>query len=296
MAGLIINGKEVDVEGVDIVNFVDRPDIALDRGDGGKRRTKWVRMQIDHTTKGIPGGKNRKPQSIRPGKGPDRKADFSVVKMWRDDPRHSAAHCVIDADGSVVQLADLFSTKAFHASNVGVNEFSVGWEMFQEKDASLWEITLDIQVKLNIAVCRALGIQMQVHRPYRNGPLDRLMKGGSDCVGVFGHRDVTNNRGQGDPGDFIFDKLVEAGFEVFDFAAGEDREVWKERQDRLDLVPDGLPGPQTVARLKEAGYRDGIWALGKAEDQSSKEPADTRVCELTCPFKPFAQLITPPQS
>ncbi|MCG8418487.1 MAG: N-acetylmuramoyl-L-alanine amidase [Proteobacteria bacterium] len=296
MSGLVIHKRVVPVPGLEIVNFLDVPDVALAPEDGQTRRTRWVRMQILHTTKGIPHHRNRSPQRVRPGAGSRDGRDRAVVAYWQRDPRSSAAHGVIDVDGSIVQLADLAVCKTFHAGNRGVNEFSVGWEMLQEGDGSLWESTLDAQVALVITVCRAFGIQFQLHRPYRRAPVPRLVDGGADCVGVFGHRDVSRNRGEGDPGDIIFDKLLDAGFESFDFSVGEDLEVWKDRQERLDLVADGIPGPQTVARLREAGYCDGIWALGKvrADDvgELDDEPRDSRVCELPCPLAALTRLAT----
>jgi hypothetical protein len=57
------------------------------------------------------------------------------------------------------------------------------------------------------------------------------------------------------------------GAEAFDFEAGEDLAVWKDRQRWINrrgynLVVDGVPGAKTTQALREIGYRDGIWALG----------------------------------
>src|SRR5262249_26980222 len=103
--------------------------------------------------------------------------------------------------------------------------------------------------------------------PYKNEPLRRMVDGGESCVGVFGHRDNTGQRGFGDPGDEIFARLAAAGAERFDHNAGEDLDVWKDRQRALSgngttLTIDGIPGPSTVLALKAAGRADGIWALG----------------------------------
>ena len=53
-------------------------------------------------------------------------------------------------------------------------------------------------------------------------------------MGIFGHRDVTTNRGLGDPGDAIFERLASAGYEAVDFAASQDIETWKLRQEELN--------------------------------------------------------------
>lgn len=51
-----------------------------------------------------------------------------------------------------------------------------------------------------------------------------------------------------------------------------------ERQEMLGLLPDGIPGPQTVAALEEAGYVGGIYALGKVSARDP-EPAPEPVPE-----------------
>lgn len=262
MSGLVIDGAEYRVPNVNVESFLGNPKLARGAEDGRARRTRWVRMQINHTTKGIPGGRNRTPQVLRPGAGPDAGRDERVASFWTNSPRQSGAHTIIDTDGSIGQVADLLTVAMYHAG--AVNEFSVGHEIFQDSDASIWEASLRSCVAMNVAICQLMGIQLQIHRPYQ-GPIRRLREGGKDCVGIFGHHDVTSNRGPGDPGELIKDFLVDAGAEVFDFSAGEDRAAWSERQRELGVVDDGVPGPQTVAALREAGYRDGIWALGKGD-------------------------------
>ena len=256
--GLIIDDVEHAIDGLVVTNYLD--DLRLNRGaeDGRRRRTRWVRQQINHTTKGIPGGGDWRPQWLRPG-GEDRGKEFDVAKFWSTSPKQSGAHTVIDTDGSIGQIADLLKIAMYHAGRV--NEFSIGHEIYQLNDAGIFQATIEACVKLNMAVCGLFGIQFQIHRPYQ-GPLSRQWK---DRVGIFGHHDVTNNRGPGDPGEFIKDALVTAGAEAFDFKDGEDIGVWKERQYELDLHPDGVPGPMTVKALKLAGYHHGIWAFGKAD-------------------------------
>jgi len=245
-----------------IQNYTDDPALSRGKEDGRARRTRWVRMQINHTTKGIPGGSNRTPQTLRPGAGPDQGREFKVAKYWSGSEKQSGAHTIIDTDGSVGQTADLLTVAMYHAG--AVNEYSVGHEIFQESDGGIWEATIESCVAMNLLICQMMGIQLQIHRPYQ-GPITRLRTGGKDCVGIFGHHDVTSNRGPGDPGEFIKDYLVGAGAEAFDFDAEEDKAVWAERQRELGVDDDGVPGPQTVAALREAGYRHGVWALGKGD-------------------------------
>jgi hypothetical protein len=76
---------------------------------------------------------------------------------------------------------------------------------------------------------------------------------------------VSNNRGAGDPGDAITEMLITAGYESFNFAHDEDKETWMERQEKLGILPDGVPGPWTSnaimehPTLAEAGNALGLW-------------------------------------
>lgn len=263
MPGLIIDGTEIEVEGLSIRNWND--DRRLRRGseDGRWRRTRWVRSIVCHTTKGIPGGRTYTPQNVRAGTGPDLGKEFDIARFWSGTKRQSGAHLIIDTDGSIGCLADLLLEEMFHAGNRHMNTNSVGIENYQLADGSLYESTLDACVALCDALCIHFGIQRQVHRPYLGRPVRRLQAHGNDCVGVFGHRDISTRRGPGDPGDALLCRLIDAGYEEFDFETGEDLAVWKERQSLLDVKDDGIPGPVTRHALEEAGFRHGIWTLGR---------------------------------
>jgi hypothetical protein len=258
MPGLLVNGKQVPVENLTIINPMDAEWCRLESKDYSRRPTPWVRQVILHTTKG------NWPQTVLAGRGGGGKAKL-VADMWRGDPKSSSAHLVIDNDGTVACLCDLATTQAFHATVS--NAWSIGIEMYQESGNGIYEAVYDATVKLVPALCRIFGIQFQIpKRPYRNAPLRRMADGGRLCVGVFGHRDNTEQRGRGDPGDEIFARLAKAGAESFDHDAGEDLEAWKARQAELNqrgaqLVADGAPGPATVAALQAAGRGHGIWTL-----------------------------------
>ena len=259
MPGLLVNKKEISVENLTIVNPNDAGWCRLEPKDYMQRPTTWVRQIILHTTKG------NWPQSVLAGCGSGGKAKL-VADMWRGDPKSSGAQIVIDNDGVVACLCDLATAGAYHATVS--NAWSIGIEMYQESGDGIHEAVYDATVKLVPALCRIFGIQFQIPKhPYRGAPLCRMTDGGKSCVGIFGHRDNTERRGRGDPGDEIFARLAKAGAELFDHDAGEDLEVWKARQAELNqrgakLVVDGVPGPATVAALNAAGHRDGIWALG----------------------------------
>jgi hypothetical protein len=124
-------------------------------------------------------------------------------------------------------------------------------------------------------LCDYFEIPLQVPGvQYKNRPLFRMdcegpTPGGPDCVGVFGHRDNTHDRGQGDPGDYIKGRLIAAGAEPLDYDAKQDREVWRLRQRKLNrlltekrapvapLIADGLAGPATIRAMKSLGYTHG---------------------------------------
>jgi hypothetical protein len=248
--GLLVAGLVVPVPGLEVINPVNGPAwCKLDPGDYRRRRTKWTRAVVLHTTKGI------WPQHVIPGAGPGGK-DKHVASWWHRDPEHSAAHIVIDTDGSVACLADLATVCAYHATVS--NEWTVGIELYQLGNGGIYEATLAAAGVLVPAICEALSIPFQmVGDEYRNRPLRRLVDGGPDVVGVYGHRHNTHRRGRGDPGDAVFTELELRGAERFDFDAGEDLAAWKRRQQHLGVKADGIAGPATMAALRRAGFACG---------------------------------------
>lgn len=247
--GLLIGGIVHSVAGLDIVNPVDGPSwCKLDPGDGRRRRTPWVRQVIVHGTRG------GWPQNVLPGAGKGDRAKV-VADFWRGDPTHSAAHLIVDTDGKVACLCDLASTTAFHATVS--NEWSVGIEMAQLGAGDVYEATLGATVRLVAALCDLLGIPKQMPDRYEGRPLKRLLDGGPDFAGVYGHRHNTDRRGRGDPGDAVFLELAAAGFERFDLDTGADLAAWKRRQAKLGVKADGIVGPGTMAALRAAGYASG---------------------------------------
>lgn len=261
--GLLIGGDLVPVPGLSVIppaGYGGPGWATLGPDDYTARHTGWIRQVIVHTTKGA------WPQRVVPGAGLGDRAKV-VADFWRGDPAHSAAHLVVDLDGTVVCLADLARVEAYHAERS--NPWSVGIEMYQLSDGGLYEATLDATARLVVALCDHFGIPEQMPRgPYRNAPLRRMemgsgstrsQSGGPNCVGVFGHRDNTERRGRGDPGDEIFTRLSALGFEGWDYDAGEDlaagrrrQRVLNERGETLDV--DGVCGPGTMAAVKRQGF------------------------------------------
>jgi len=256
--GLIIRGQQVEVPGLDIRSWHDDPKLKLASEDYRGRPDTWVRGIILHTTQGIPGGRDKRPQDIRPGLGPDTGRDERMAQMWSMDDRKAGAHLVVDHDASICCLADLQDHMPFHAGNV--NAVTIGIEIYQGKAwAELYEGQLEAVVTLVDFLTKTFSIQRQIHHPYGRQALKRGLKRGIDMVGVFGHRDVSNNRGEGDPGNPIMQMLIDSGYEAFNFAHDEDKDAWEARQCALGLLGDGVPGPKTATALRDAGHKNGLW-------------------------------------
>lgn len=257
---LILNGKRFEVADLSISNFIDFPQYRLNmKKNGRKRNTSWVRSIVLHTTKGWPDVTHPKPQQLFPGYGSNQKAGEKCINVWKD--ANAGAHLIVDFDGAIYQCADLLTEVTYHATIV--NEVSVGIEIYQGSKAELYEGQLEITVKLLDALTALLGIQRQYHFPYQSNSLPSRLTlsstAGKDVVGIYGHRDMTTNRSEGDPGDLVFQQLQKAGYEAFDFSKNEDIGVWKKRQEQLKIAPDGIPGPHTVKSLIQQGYADGLW-------------------------------------
>lgn len=181
----------------------------------------------------------------------------------------SGTHLLTGLDGCVVNTADLVRFIGWHAGakDADANPRSWGHEMKEHYDGGVYQVTLDNTAKATLFDTALLGVQRQCPIKYiNNKPNARFAKNhGWDLIGVFGHRDVTGNRGYWDPGDVIFDLFGKLGFERFDFYAGQDLDVWAKRQEWLRELGlyhgaiDGIAGPGTTGALKQLGFPSGIF-------------------------------------
>lgn len=271
-SGLLVAGLHVEVPGLTILGPGDVPWIRLARGGANnapdfrpRSPGMWLRQVIIHTTWG------GWPHVIVPGAGPRGGAKITA-DYWHTSPdgrrQSGGTQLVVDEDGSVVCLADVVATTAYHAT--WSNAWSVGIEMFQWPGGRIREATLDATVRLVRALCELLAIPFQVPiRAYPGAPIARMVRGGPDMAGVFGHRDNTAERGRGDPGDEIGARLRAAGAEALDFDAAEDLAVWRRRQRKLNAITarrgagrlldvDGLAGPATLTLMRDHGFARGL--------------------------------------
>jgi hypothetical protein len=262
-SGVVLSGRVVALPELNIIPPASHggPHWAfLNSADAPPRPELWIRQLVVHSTRG------RWPQPIIPGPGPGGEA-ANVADVWNRDPVHSGAQIVVDSAGSVACLCDLEDTMAYHAE--ASNRWSVGIEMLQLRDGSMYQATIDATARLCVALCDVLGIPAQFHcRPYDGTPLSRMEAGsgrqrrnlgGPDVVGIVGHRDNTSERGRGDPGDAIYAALLSGGAEPLDFASGQDLAVGRRRQTALNargerLTVDGLVGPASVAAARRHGF------------------------------------------
>jgi hypothetical protein len=237
-------------------------------GDYMARPTPWIRQVLVHSTVGD------WPMTVLPGAGAPGRAQH-YADVWQTDPKHAGAHLTVDTNGDVYCMCDLERIAAYHAE--ASNPWSIGIEHCQTAKGEMYQATIDAGARLVVALCELLGIPLQMPPlTYRGDPLWRMetgtgpsrhQLGGPDCVGVFGHRNQTSERGRGDPGDAVMQALSRAGVRQVDYDLGEDLTLGRKRQaelNRLDsvagntyrpLVVDGVLGPSSIATMRRLGFR-----------------------------------------
>lgn len=256
---LVFGGIAHEVEGLRSVSYLDNPALAPRITDFNKR-TKRIRAIVVHTTSGGCGAGKVKPGNF-PG---DDKRGALLARYQTRTSRRVSWDYTIDRDGVVFCQNDPLELSAWHAT--AWNPISVGIELVQDPDGSLYEDQLDALVLLVDELTRRLRIQRQIAW-VRDAPVLELLaradergaKRGADMVGVFAHVHNTRDRGAGDPGPAPFRALKAAGYEPFDFAAGADLSTWRERQRALGIAADGLPLDHTCAALERSGRPCGLW-------------------------------------
>ncbi len=218
-SGFVINGKAELLDGLVVQNYLDNPHLRLAPDDVRRRAaSEHICAVVLHTTKGIPGGRDHRPQVIHPGIGSSSRAGERIVGSWTlDSDVHAGAHLIVDFDGRVYCCADLARQAAYHAGPA--NGASIGIEMMQGSDAGLYAGQLEVVVSMVEVLCARFGVARRIPLPYTDHPVPALDGQHLDGIsGVFGHRDLTSTRGRGDPGDAIMDLLAAAGFELHNFS------------------------------------------------------------------------------
>lgn len=173
--------------------------------DGARRWQNPIAVVL-HTIHGRRG-------ALRPGAGPPGVAE-RLARYQARTARKVSWHFTVGLDGAVLQSADPGPWSCWHAGHA--NAWSVGIEMCQEPKGDLYEATIAATVQLCEALAAAYAIPRRVPGP--RVPVRRwqpVKEGGGEkrWPGFLGHRNLTREKGLGDPGDQVFDALVAAGFE-----------------------------------------------------------------------------------
>lgn len=265
--GLLIAGAIVEVPDFDVIGPHDQPWVTLSAGDGCPRDIVPDKI-IVHRTIGDD------PDHVLQGAGPSGDAGGArrTAEFWQQDPKHSGAAIVIGLDGEIACLCDLVRWESYNATSC--NPWAIGIELHEQPGGVLYERQLAALVATVKVICEHTGIQLQVPNGYHGQPLRRFAADGGrgrGLVGVFGHRDQTDDRGHWDPGDAAMQALIDAGALAFDFDGRADVAWWMTVQQDLAArglysgAIDGIPGKQTTDALKLDGYKAGIYALGKVD-------------------------------
>lgn len=268
---LIFNGRGVLVPNCVGQSFQGDRKLVLANDDWRPRPTgSSVHCIVMHTRMGMP-------VKFKPGDGPNTRWDEDLPGRFAKDDRKASCHVAIDGDGSYACYADILKVAAFHAGHV--NDISMGIEMYQDAEGHVYGATIETALAILDVATRELGVQRQfvaetaicrriannVRGPSHATSLAYVASGGRgrDWNGILGHRNVTRNRGPGDPGDDIFARLSLAGYETFYVDQDDDLIAWERRQRVLGIKPedcDGQPGHQTracIAAQRRGG--PGLW-------------------------------------
>lgn len=202
---LVIDGRRVDTPGLETICWLDDPKVPRVT-DGRRRIPQAARAIVLHTVHGKAGPLSD--VASVPSSRAERYARYQATTA-----REVSWHLTVDTDGTVVQSADIAAWTCWHATSV--NGWTVGVELVQESDGTVYRPQLAAVVALCDLLCVRLGIERRV--PARDGVpivgvVERLKGAAGPWSGVFGHRNQTTNRGKGDPGDHVFQALLAAGY------------------------------------------------------------------------------------
>lgn len=272
---LLIDGALVDVPGVQILSPGAESWNTVTRG---QVRVHTPQLKILHKTIA-----DDRETVVDADAHPEHTADWAGCKATLDywhSKNLSGTHLITGHNGDSVCTADLVRFIGWHANQA--NNRSWGHEIKEHPGGGVQRAALEAAVAITLVDTSAIGVQWQCPKRYiANRPFPRFSNGGADLVGVFGHRDVTDQRGYWDPGDTVFDMLAAKGFERFDFYGREDLDVWSERQEWLAKegfykgAIDGIAGQGTTAALKACGFPAGIFCRWR--ELAEKPPLVDRV-------------------
>lgn len=268
---IVLNDNLYEIPGLETESFKDtNSKLYKQKTIHGKERDTWIRGIVIHTNRGqvpgtiIPRNYESDPRLRRLFNGlPKDGRDIALARYQANSSRVAGWDYTVDARPSeagglpsVAVSNDPFHMYAYHAGTV--NKYTVGIEMVQGTDRpyNMYDGTYTSTLVLIDYLTARLGIQRQIMcgvfdedgnftKEWIEGvipgrlqsPNDRKRGSksptGMDVCGIYGHRNITTNKGPGDPGNQIFDKLLDAGYEVFDIRSEQDMKVWKQRQEEV---------------------------------------------------------------
>ena len=268
---IILNGKKFDIPGVKTTSWLDPEAASLgvkEVSHKSPRNGKWIRGIVAHTIHGTKG-------NLLPGLGPNTDIDVKQARYQVNTDREVSWDFTCDFNGEWLIQSDIFKEFTWQATSVNPHTF--GFEMIQYDNGDLYQGQIGKVVEFIDFMTAKLGIQRQIPWDMKKncpkvGVVNRIAgtNHGADVVGVYGHRNQTTNRGPGDPGDWLFIALRDAGYELYDFDNGDDIKTWKTRQTQFPSFSptdcDGIPGPKSVEALKAKGHKHGMWVKRPMDD------------------------------
>jgi hypothetical protein len=260
LGAIVLCGQRFPVYGAQVVTFLDDAACAPEVTEGGERPGA-IQAIVLHTHTGEPRDPALLEQPGRPS------VACALARYQTTTEREVSWDFTVASTGVILQQNDPCRRYTWQANQV--NRHTVGIELEQGPGGTLVREQLDVAVALCDTLTRALGIQRQL--PATLGPRggrvpDRRVLGrfseeggaGAGWWGILGHRNVTTNRGPGDPGDPVMQRLLEAGYEGWDLARGEDLAAWAGRQRAMGVGASGEPDGPTVAALRARGFPEGV--------------------------------------
>jgi len=222
-------------------------------------------MVCAHTTNGLVG-------PFTDGCAPESQSAYQFAAYQARTNRNVSWDFTVGTDGLIAWQNDPVSFYTWHATSI--NPRSIGFEMVQPQNNEIRECQIVAATRLTLFLCAALSIQVQT--PVLAGRPDarvipRIAAGGADVVGIVGHRNVTEERGRGDPGDPFFDAVLAQKAAGFDYRSGEDLAFWRAKQAQLGLPTTGVPLRPEAEALRLRGLPFGM-EFGPWRDASGGSP------------------------
>jgi peptidoglycan hydrolase-like protein with peptidoglycan-binding domain len=121
----------------------------------------------------------------------------------------------------LIQLADPSEVVAYGAgwANADPDEGGVVQiEIVQGPDGEVYEDQLRVACDWAELLAKVYPIKREVQHVYHGHPVPKIREKWRNLSGVFGHCDLTEQRGEGDPGQQIRDALVARGWAAVDHA------------------------------------------------------------------------------